>query len=243
MLNREIDALIAEKVMGYEPSEFTHWPCGKARSPNQLYWRKDGKLFMFDNLPHYSTDIAAAWQVVDKLRKIYCFQLDSVGFKGAEWRCMIGWGDDPINAIGEHCEPQMAICLATLEAAGMDPKIAEKVIIEEQLQQKVNQSWEMDVLSRQDRDKIAAAEKQKNKVTFKAVKNCTREISHEGPCNGWPCEFVQNQMKNADLAMQDTPDYSEGRPRCKGNCGDEECKKWESFYQKRVTKRNKTNGI
>ena len=124
MTNREIDALIAKKVMGYEPSEFTHWPCGKARSPNQLYWRKDGKLFMFDNLPHYSTDIAAAWQVVEKIKGKY--RGVEIGYRLGGWFCQIEDGTSDIDeryiAQAEADTAPLSICLAALKAVGVEPK-------------------------------------------------------------------------------------------------------------------------
>lgn len=27
-----------------------------------------------------------------------------------------------------------------------------------------------------------------------AVKECIREQPHDGPCNGWPCEYVRNKF-------------------------------------------------
>ena len=59
---RELDALVAEKVMGWERGDtsrgFMKWyPAGK---------RHKSGCGEFD-IPGYSTDIAAAWEVVEKL--------------------------------------------------------------------------------------------------------------------------------------------------------------------------------
>lgn len=59
---RELDALIAEKVMGWTWNEFTAWsPSG---SRNAIQFKND-----LSWLPYYSTDIAAAWEVVEKIKQ------------------------------------------------------------------------------------------------------------------------------------------------------------------------------
>jgi hypothetical protein len=55
---RELDALVAEKVMGLEPCQ-CHTGTGDLDEICGLCFT--------DTLKHYSTDIAAAWQVVKKL--------------------------------------------------------------------------------------------------------------------------------------------------------------------------------
>jgi len=78
---RELDALIATEIMGYQgvgfyrrKSRFTSgWePCAKDDvTPDTpewkatlAIWREDGETFA---VKRYSTDISAAWQVVEKL--------------------------------------------------------------------------------------------------------------------------------------------------------------------------------
>ena len=56
---REMDALVAEKVMGLSYILFD------GTDPHQE-----------ELTPHYSTDIAAAWEVVEKLRKSYDVVID-----------------------------------------------------------------------------------------------------------------------------------------------------------------------
>ncbi len=94
---RELDALVAEKVMGYEVKPLSAWPdkypsredrsklvrsvwmvrdamnpiCfieGNPRSPK--VGDSDGHWSPCD-IPSYSTSIAAAWEVVEKLTKIF----------------------------------------------------------------------------------------------------------------------------------------------------------------------------
>jgi len=86
---RELDALIAERVMG------EMWGVG----PN-----------LEDTLPHYSTQIADAWLVVEKMRpyfEIYC--------DGGGWVARFGWADAGTLAAYADTAP-LAICLAALKA-------------------------------------------------------------------------------------------------------------------------------
>ncbi|NTZ20912.1 hypothetical protein EXW96_26355 [Paenibacillus sp. JMULE4] len=67
---REMDALVAEKVMGYT----TH---GQFRD-------KDGVRVMIDR---YSTDISAAWEVVDKMSKTHFSEMAMTELEDGAW----GW--------------------------------------------------------------------------------------------------------------------------------------------------------
>lgn len=89
--------------------------------------------------PAYSTDIAAAWKVVERMAAQYCFQLDNVGFEETgqdadgnmtyrdAWRCGIGWSDDPIGELEEGATPALAICRTALEAVAAAKAKGEKV--------------------------------------------------------------------------------------------------------------------
>lgn len=127
---RELDALIAEKVMGIVWDEsrcrVCGWPlasfgceAGACVGGSDIYDRQHPA----DAPRHYSTDIAAAWLVVEKLvpDRSSRIQLDSLGFYGEEWRCLFivedeadatlsddGWGEAPTAPL--------AICLASLAA-------------------------------------------------------------------------------------------------------------------------------
>jgi hypothetical protein len=114
---RELDALVAEKVMGFHkhhahdyyinvPDE--EWD-NNNDAPFPYYWPQWG-------FPPYSTSIADAWLVVEKLRENF----DGIvlayrnGDTGKEWRVEFntehGWS-------AEYAETApMAICLAALEA-------------------------------------------------------------------------------------------------------------------------------
>lgn len=108
---RELDALIAEKVFGavrtqekfqgYVPipgdpvyySEVYKYPTGV----NYLIDDPKNRHGMMGGVPHYSTDISAAWEVVEKLNKQYSFHL---------------------NTKGSADTAPHAICLAALKAVG-----------------------------------------------------------------------------------------------------------------------------
>lgn len=97
---RELDALIAEKVMGIP---------------------EDSPQMEFDGPPAYSTDIASAWQVVEKLQAFnpfwnraafMDFDLSPTDPKG--WTC--NFGDDNTREYADTVPH--AICLAALKMVG-----------------------------------------------------------------------------------------------------------------------------
>ncbi|MEQ1573081.1 MAG: hypothetical protein ABL993_02435 [Vicinamibacterales bacterium] len=95
-MSREIDARVAVEVMGAVWSHEPAWPGGPAdwlhfHGKNGVLAerrRDDGRMCYPANLPRYSTDIAAAWEVVEKM------QADNPG-----WRfCLLG-GDEPFGMV------------------------------------------------------------------------------------------------------------------------------------------------
>jgi hypothetical protein len=125
---RALDALVAERVMGWPrrvpPSAFGHpWPTDTHwftdhDSEVEHLWREDGKLCSMPFCP--STDITAAWQVVEKLREHYT----NVSLHGANGWGLTAWNSaldgreydlgGPINA----ATAPHAICLTALLALG-----------------------------------------------------------------------------------------------------------------------------
>jgi hypothetical protein len=132
---RELDALIAEKVMGIDPT-----------ADDQLLYDKryltkyDAKRILagetsvgivlsndksFNDVvkflpgcPHYSTDIAAAWQVVEKMEQ----RLDLCWLgPGDVWVAVLGNGEEDYQ-YGDAMAPTapLAICRAALKAIGED---------------------------------------------------------------------------------------------------------------------------
>ena len=96
---RELDALVAEKVMGLTEEDWIAGPTGLPRP--------------------YSTDIAAAWEVVEKLRGTHRPFLLSHDFQDGfmKWPVVIvGFGAVVVHE-GQYGAPH-AICLAALKAVG-----------------------------------------------------------------------------------------------------------------------------
>lgn len=97
MHNRELDALVAEKVMGVQTTQH------------------EGRLILFPgsmDIPHYSTDIAAAWEVVEKLggESVVLTYGEDTGW----WECSFLIGG--IRSTGMSKSAPEAICAAALEA-------------------------------------------------------------------------------------------------------------------------------
>jgi competence transcription factor ComK len=104
---RELDALIAEKVMG--------WKRKTIKLVNMVEEQDvliDPRLKTYSQPPHYSTNIADAWLVVEKFPQIdIC--MSKVDDK---WNCFIEFADH--MAIAETAP--LAICLAALKACGVE---------------------------------------------------------------------------------------------------------------------------
>ena len=131
---RELDALIAEKVMGRTSHIWSeHFAlqktvyctiCGTTKGKG----KEDPYPFcQKDDIPHYSTQIADAWLVVEKLRKdgfYICLMND--GHDGQVWLSMHsenegtwdkGGQSDRLVAEIDYVESApLAICLAALKA-------------------------------------------------------------------------------------------------------------------------------
>jgi hypothetical protein len=100
MDSREIDQLVAEKVMG--------WIKPPATSVLKPMWVAPPKGTVYPELPKFSTNIQDAWAVVEKLKEEKLFRLTQ-SLEG-KW-----WAD--FNDEREYHESApMAICLAALKA-------------------------------------------------------------------------------------------------------------------------------
>lgn len=111
---RELDALVAEKVMGLEVKPYEKLKGSDIPEYFGTLWvpsadqNRGTPYQQWLPLPHYSTSIAAAWEVVEKL-KDDDFHLEE---HGTHWKAGFGprWR-------GAETAPH-AICLAALEAIG-----------------------------------------------------------------------------------------------------------------------------
>lgn len=121
----ELDALVAEKVMGCQPRRIDYHgreqiicPC-----PITSEYRHPHGGFKYDEpddeLLRYSTDIAAAWEVVEK-----CVPYVKVDARGLSteaghfrWVCQI-WNGSSKEILGLAQTAPLAICRAALKAVG-----------------------------------------------------------------------------------------------------------------------------
>lgn len=130
---RELDALIAERVLG--------WRRVRGSFAGTMTWNDRAVVLLppggivtrvprwttepitwFENIPRYSDHIEAAWSVIKELlgRGLYP-DLVSSG-RPVAWRCVIDSYSDPeasddpwpVNAIADT--PALAICIASLKA-------------------------------------------------------------------------------------------------------------------------------
>lgn len=121
--SRELDALIAEKVMGWEMVDATiyRW-WGLVMGPKEFSTIRAVALIPpgeteIQLVPSYSTDIEAAWEVVESLQiKGYGFILDNMEHFLGNWQAHFelnanAWAEEANSA-------PLAICRAALKAIG-----------------------------------------------------------------------------------------------------------------------------
>lgn len=107
---RELDALVAEKVMGQTADVRERWRgnclCGRSETCAVCSWPLS-----------YSTDIAAAWEVVEKLDLLALYSLE--GCEG-EWTVRKYYNNDEWDEWDDTdgVSAPHAICLAALKAVG-----------------------------------------------------------------------------------------------------------------------------
>ena len=109
MTDRELDALVAEKVMGLRIGKFQADHCDDC-GPER-----------------YSTSIAAAWEGVEKMRardeRLTFFEMGSEP-KGKLYYCQFDFWKEPdaayATATAKDPSPARAICLAALKAVGVE---------------------------------------------------------------------------------------------------------------------------
>lgn len=105
---RALDKLVAEKVFGKTVRELE---LEKPRFLGDKLMEVDDTTFK--QLPHYSTDIAAAWLVIEKFPD---YQLDRFGGKH---RATFESETHSLYEGESHTAPH-AICIAALRALGVD---------------------------------------------------------------------------------------------------------------------------
>lgn len=122
---REIDALVAKHVMGWPPAScHAYWHDPDASLTGEpkgrtLSWSEPTASGQELELPHYSTDISAAWEVVEWLRaRDFIFE---VSFRTSSdvWEVQIWEQDGDIEVTRVDTAP-IAICLAALKTVMHD---------------------------------------------------------------------------------------------------------------------------
>jgi len=118
--DRELDRLVAEHVFGFYITEETAGPKWIDENGKEMFKPDPNrKPAGFEEpgwtYPHYSTDIAAAWEVVEKFRKNDDVILDYYKTDFDQWRCAFGRGANFVK----HKSAPRAICLAALKAKGV----------------------------------------------------------------------------------------------------------------------------
>jgi hypothetical protein len=122
---RELDARVAEKVIGITPllvEDELHVFTVNRRflQPGDYYYLDTDNSRI--EVPHYSTDIAAAWQVIEKMYEYGCHIVSIAAVR--EWRakyeCVIGAIGNVHTEINVDADTApMAICLAALKVIGL----------------------------------------------------------------------------------------------------------------------------
>lgn len=107
---RELDALIAEKVMGIPKAEIEDWNnCYKREKRGCFHWAYE------DHLKKYSTSIAAAWEAVEKMQSNdWGMILDNLKDFLGNFDCHFDRDRSHFSASSESAPH--AICLAALKA-------------------------------------------------------------------------------------------------------------------------------
>ena len=123
----EIDALVAEKVMGWKPNQectdenreiheyYDGWICTACEATGGWGSQDDHDT----GLHRYSTDIAAAWEVAEKhLHPDWDVDLYRDKVEGGSWECELVCWERKIAVTAVADTAPMAICLAALKAVG-----------------------------------------------------------------------------------------------------------------------------
>lgn len=124
MNDREIDALVATHLFSWEWFSYPDRTQKYFRPVDSFdygaIYEPGYELKYTDNLPRYSTDIGAAWQVVEKLNSLDLSNGDKNYQILAKFMNLAQIGDDRNNLLSlSSTEAAKRICLAALQALGV----------------------------------------------------------------------------------------------------------------------------
>jgi hypothetical protein len=118
---RELDALVAEKVMGWREIHRSLFTGYKPGHKGKIQKVSCSPRLGCHRIPNYSTDIAAAWEVVEKVTSAVGphreeFNFSMGGPRRNKWTCQFcpGCVCHPAEASADTVP--LAICLAALKA-------------------------------------------------------------------------------------------------------------------------------
>jgi len=115
-LDRDIDKLVAEKVLG--------WIKPPVTSVLKPMWVAPPIGTIHPDLPKFSTNIEGAWLVVEKLRESKLFHLhDTLDGDNKKKYCAIFQYNDSCHSVIYEAvadNPSLAICKAALKTVGVE---------------------------------------------------------------------------------------------------------------------------
>jgi hypothetical protein len=115
---RELDALVAEKVMGWHPKSVADF----AGETYDLWEKPDGSVVSLWHIPEFSTDIAVAWQLLRFVRDTWLLSQRDRFARELQRAVSTDLGGGMLVAplhLWFVVEP-IHLCLAALKAAGVE---------------------------------------------------------------------------------------------------------------------------
>ena len=119
----ELDALVAEKVMGWHIQQLSSYSFAAwfDSDNSQTGWTEEpddyDSLRYFIGVWHPSTNIEAAWEVVERV-KDWRITLSGGEYEGDGWSVGVTNNTDTYYGLADTAP--LAICLAALKACGVD---------------------------------------------------------------------------------------------------------------------------
>jgi hypothetical protein len=114
-MSKEIDAMVAREVFGHKVCLDFH----DGRNEPILVVGIPNPYKLCPEVPPYSSDIAAAWLIVEKMRK-HDWSVTIGQHIDLSWRCKFTDDETLIEVISTAPTASEAICLAALEAVNAD---------------------------------------------------------------------------------------------------------------------------
>lgn len=111
---REMDALVAEMVMGYQ------WQDGALQHDDLPGGGRCHPRSVMNPPPPYSTSIEAAWQVVEKLQDIPGYELLDIRLRRKHGVAIMTDAGSCMKCLVTADTAPLAICLAALKAVGVE---------------------------------------------------------------------------------------------------------------------------